>query len=213
MPYRLTQQGLRRRADRRGAILAAARALFETQGYHATTMQQVVRAAGTSIGNAYFYFPHKEALLSALVDQTVADIQATIDAAVEGLAPGPEYAAVSLYAGVVAALERAPIVRVWLTEAGLPELRTRALGHFVARARLFLTLAPDILHGMDPDMAAQAWQGSTFHVVEAVIAGALPNNPDELGTFVARWTLQALGLPPADVEQALAALRDRSRPG
>jgi hypothetical protein len=98
------------------------------------------------------------------------------------------------------------MMRAWLIEGGLPELRAVALAHFVARAREFFAGAPELLGGLDVDLVAQAWHGATFHVVEAVMAGALPNEPEQLGRFVARWNLQALGLKPRTVERALAAL-------
>ena len=50
-------------------ILNAARELFSGQGYQATTLRQVVDRADTSIGNFYFYFTDKEALLRALVEE------------------------------------------------------------------------------------------------------------------------------------------------
>ena len=53
---------------RRTQILAAAMACFARQGYHATSMDDVVRECGLSVGAIYSYFPSKEDLFLALSD-------------------------------------------------------------------------------------------------------------------------------------------------
>ncbi|MCP4298457.1 MAG: TetR/AcrR family transcriptional regulator, partial [Proteobacteria bacterium] len=69
----------KRREDRRKTILVAAMGLFTHFGYEKTTMQQVVEAAGTSIGNCYFYFPNKEALLHALVEELIQNVWVEVE--------------------------------------------------------------------------------------------------------------------------------------
>lgn len=54
---------------RREQILAAAIACFARQGYHATSMEDIVRESGLSVGALYTYFPSKEELFLALCDQ------------------------------------------------------------------------------------------------------------------------------------------------
>lgn len=49
-------------------LLDAAVRLFETQGYFATTVDQITAAAGVSKGLVYNYFSSKEELLVALLD-------------------------------------------------------------------------------------------------------------------------------------------------
>jgi len=62
--------------QRRKQILNAAMACFARQGYHATSMDDVVRESGLSVGAIYSYFPSKEELFLALsddrTDQTLA---------------------------------------------------------------------------------------------------------------------------------------------
>jgi AcrR family transcriptional regulator len=50
----------------RGRILRAALALFANKGYEATTMRDVAREAGTSLGLAYRYYASKEEFALAL---------------------------------------------------------------------------------------------------------------------------------------------------
>ena len=62
--------------QRRQQILAAAMACFARQGYHATSMDDVVRESGLSVGAIYSYFPSKEELFLTLsedrAEQTLA---------------------------------------------------------------------------------------------------------------------------------------------
>jgi AcrR family transcriptional regulator len=55
--------------QRREQILAAATVCFARQGYHATSMDDVVRHSGLSVGAIYTYFPSKEDLFLALSDR------------------------------------------------------------------------------------------------------------------------------------------------
>jgi AcrR family transcriptional regulator len=55
--------------QRRTQILAAAMSCFARQGYHATSMDDVVRESGLSVGAIYSYFPSKEDLFLALCDE------------------------------------------------------------------------------------------------------------------------------------------------
>jgi AcrR family transcriptional regulator len=54
--------------QRRAQILAAAMTCFARQGYHATSMDDVVRESGLSVGAIYSYFASKEDLFLALSD-------------------------------------------------------------------------------------------------------------------------------------------------
>jgi AcrR family transcriptional regulator len=56
----------RREASVEG-LLAAARALFVSQGYRHTTVDAIAEAADLTKGAVYFYFRNKEALLAALL--------------------------------------------------------------------------------------------------------------------------------------------------
>jgi AcrR family transcriptional regulator len=56
-------------ASRRREILEAAERCFARQGFHRTTMQDVVRQAGLSPGAIYRYFPSKAELIAAIADE------------------------------------------------------------------------------------------------------------------------------------------------
>jgi AcrR family transcriptional regulator len=56
-------------------VLAAARRLFAAQGFHATSTRELAAAADINDALLYRYFPNKEAILSALVDEAIAAFQ------------------------------------------------------------------------------------------------------------------------------------------
>ena len=108
----------------RQAILTAAVARFGRDGYRATSLADIARDAGVGGTVAYAYFPGKEALFLAAVDEDAAGVIA------EGLRSiGDDLDAwhQRLMATLVAALDHHPLARRLL--AGLePEVTVRVLG-------------------------------------------------------------------------------------
>ncbi len=70
--------GLRQRKKQAtcAAILKAAEELMVAQGFAATTMEQVARAADVSVGSLYNYFANKNALLIGIMSEATSDILA-----------------------------------------------------------------------------------------------------------------------------------------
>lgn len=208
MPYRVTERGEQRRENMRRALIAAAHTLFVRQGYEATTMLQIVRSAGTSIGNCYFYFPTKESLLRAIVDDFAQYIGKSIDSAIAPLPIGPVQIAVALAQAVHATLEQADLARVLLVDTRIPELRATVLQYFIARLSYLL----DVWHLADGDLPVPlvtlAWQGTTFQILESAIMGTLEEDEHTIVTFLVRWNLRALGIPEEQVKQTLLSLED-----
>ncbi len=70
-----------RRAATMEAILTAARRLFGTRGFAATTMDEIAGAAGIAKGAVYHHFKTKEAVFEAVFDQVSRDLVVEIDSA------------------------------------------------------------------------------------------------------------------------------------
>ena len=68
------QPQLQRGQRRVDAILRAAVAVFDTQGYEAATTNAIARRARASIGSLYQFFPNKEAILQAVVTRHRAEM-------------------------------------------------------------------------------------------------------------------------------------------
>lgn len=56
-------------AARRQAIIDAAKACFSRKGFHQTSTAEICAAVGMSPGNLFHYFPNKQAIIGAIVDQ------------------------------------------------------------------------------------------------------------------------------------------------
>ena len=107
----------------RQAILAAAIARFGRDGYRATSVADIARDASVGGTVAYAYFPSKEALFLAAVDEDAAGvIQEGVVSILEELRDWPE----RLLATLVEAVDRHPLARRLL--AGLePDVTERVL--------------------------------------------------------------------------------------
>ena len=60
-----------RKREKVTAIFNAAEDLFLSRGYHATTIDEVARKAGVSVGSVYVYFGNKEGVCRALLDKAL----------------------------------------------------------------------------------------------------------------------------------------------
>lgn len=69
------------REESREKILSHSLRLFARQGYAATSVRQIAREAGISQGLLYNYFEGKEAVLRAIVERSMADIQESFERA------------------------------------------------------------------------------------------------------------------------------------
>ncbi len=69
------------KAANRAAILEAARATFGEIGYGAASVRDIVRATDLAAGTFYNYFPDKESIFLALVEEIAAEARARVRAA------------------------------------------------------------------------------------------------------------------------------------
>jgi AcrR family transcriptional regulator len=74
---------------RRQQILAGARRSFLRNGFHATSMQDILREANLSAGALYRYFPSKNDLMAAIAAEAIGKIQAAFTPILEADPPLP----------------------------------------------------------------------------------------------------------------------------
>lgn len=68
----------------REQILSAAASCFRERGIKATTMQEIAKRAGISVGNFYNYFDGKDAIIDEFAQREVARLAREIDEIVNG---------------------------------------------------------------------------------------------------------------------------------
>jgi AcrR family transcriptional regulator len=88
MPYRRTENVVRKLAARHDAILQAARALASDGGMAAVQIAPVAERAGIAAGTVYRYFPSKTELVTALV-AALSETEIAALAKAADSAPGP----------------------------------------------------------------------------------------------------------------------------
>jgi AcrR family transcriptional regulator len=71
-------------------ILDAALEMFRTKGFEETTVRDIAGAAGVATGAAYYYYPSKDAIVLAFYQQSCAEMQPRIEAALAAAGVGLE---------------------------------------------------------------------------------------------------------------------------
>jgi AcrR family transcriptional regulator len=115
-------------AARRQQILDAARRRFARDGFHATSMQQVIAEAGLSVGAVYRYFPSKSDLIVAIAQQLADGIAAQLSV----IASDPDRSITEVMEAAVGLVDANTgpdgmlplVVQVWAEAQRDPALRT-----------------------------------------------------------------------------------------
>jgi AcrR family transcriptional regulator len=140
------------RASRRAEIVAAAAQLFAVNGFHATSMADIISASGLSAGAVYRYFRSKEELIGAVAETALSTADEVFESLLaDGAAPSPEQALTAIIQAVIDRIVHEPTMGVDLTRIGVqvwaealrsPDLAARAdevtrrlRGHFAEVAR------------------------------------------------------------------------------
>jgi AcrR family transcriptional regulator len=110
------------RQERRAEVLAAARHVFSTHGYHAASIAHIIDAAGIARGTFYLYFVSKRAIFDELLDDFFALM--TREVRVVDVSPGAPPPREQLTAIVKHVLQtllaNADLTRILLRETGGP---------------------------------------------------------------------------------------------
>ncbi len=152
----------------RERILSAALRVFAEKGYRGSTMGDVVRESGLSVGAIYTYFPSKEALFLNSCDIVA---EQGLDVLAERLAPAATTAerlaiAVALYVETIDEFDGRPgqitLVHAWAeadTEPGVREMLVRRRERLVGAGQLLLRegiVRGELASWLDVDATARA---------------------------------------------------------
>jgi AcrR family transcriptional regulator len=134
-------------ADTRAKILGTALALFRERGFEATTMRDIARAAGMSLGAAYHYFPSKDAIVLAYYHQVEQEHERRVDKALERASSLSERLAIPFHAKLDIVSGDRPLLGALLRFTGQPshplsflgpatqDIRLRSMAVFAATLR------------------------------------------------------------------------------
>ena len=202
MPYRQTQNVVRRLAARQEAILAAACAMASEGGMAAVQMAPVAERAGVAAGTVYRYFPSKTEMVVALTAVLAEREMAALERAASA-APGPLSAlAAAIATFAVRCLARRRLAFALLAEPVEPEIDAARASYRQTLAAEFARLIRAALVGSHlPDqhvaLAAPALLGALIESLIGPLAPAAGGDPvhrrDQVQT-VTLLALRALGV-------------------
>lgn len=191
------EQGVGSTRDR---ILAAAVTVFARQGYHGTSVDDIVQEAESSKGAFYFHFANKEALFLAIVEKFASDLIVAIYDALEATTGGRERVQAAVSAGVQAFANQPALAKIFLVEAvGLnPSFEAKRREIYGAFAKLIgeyldAAVAEGDLPPQDTELAAYAWLGTISEGVVFALEQGRNLQGTEFIDGVTRLVLRAVG--------------------
>ena len=203
MAYRQTKKTLEKKAERRRQIINAARKLFSENDYSTTTMNQIVKEAGTSIGNCYFYFNGKETLLSEIVKDIISEIWEYADIQLSEASIGIRKLAIIFYYSLLRVLEHDDIAQLMLTGYSLPNVRKLMLDDFRIRVKKLVEEDPNLFRGGNADLEIFSVLGVYITILERKRSGEIEPDTPVLCDFFTKWNLRALGYSTEETDDAM----------
>ncbi len=193
----------RARAERRAAVLAAARRVFADKGYHATSIDDIIEAAGIARGTFYLYFEGKRAIFDELLDELFTTLAKTVRRIEVGPgAPPPvEQMDATVDRVMQTLLENREMARILLREAvGIDDEFDAKLEQFYGRIEALVVSAVQtgqqmkLVRACDAPMVARCILGSAKELVHWAFVKCDPAALDlgHLGRELIAFTLKGL---------------------
>ncbi|WP_250037622.1 TetR/AcrR family transcriptional regulator [Paractinoplanes maris] len=188
------------RAGRRAEIVAGAARLFAANGFHATSMADIISECGLSAGAVYRYFSSKEELIAAVAETALNTADEVFQAMLaDGAAPSPQDALAAIITTITEQIARDPVTGVDLTRVGV-QVWAEALRNPVLAVRaneVYLRLRGHFAE------VARRWQAAGNLPAEAV--------PEQVGaamlSLVQGFVLQSLLIDDTDPGDYIAGVR------
>ncbi|MBI4253718.1 MAG: TetR/AcrR family transcriptional regulator [Candidatus Rokubacteria bacterium] len=168
------------RTATRDKILVGALEVFARKGYHRASVDDIVRASGTSKGAVYHHFPNKEAVFLALVDDFARRLAARVAAAIAGRHGALAKVEGALVAALGTFADDERLARLILLEAVslgpvYQAKRAEVAGRFAALIQGYLdeAAADGSIAPLDTRVATLAWLGAINEVVIQWLHGSV----------------------------------------
>ncbi len=197
MDRRLTNRG----EERRRQLMAFAAERFAANGYHPTSVAEIVEGLGVGKGVFYWYFDSKEELLRAILAEGQLDLRRRQRAAIADATTPMERIERGIRASIEWSLEQEVFFRLFQFAATddrfTDNLRKgekvaiRDAARHVAEA-----MAAGEIPDTDPEIVAHAMLGVSSHLVQLVHRG-LVKPSDELVASAVRFCLYGIAGEPA----------------
>jgi AcrR family transcriptional regulator len=185
---------------KRDDILRAAKKLFMEQGYHHTSVRQIVQEANTSMGNLYFHFKNKLEIVK-VISREFMDILRDQIKQVHDLGYSPEIGfALDFRLGYITTLEDPKLSQLWLVVRNTPVIHQYSLENKRIRLRTFFN---DNIDDNELDLLAHAMQGIADSFFEQKKAGTLKVDSVLLSNTIIDYSLRLLNYPKSQIKNAI----------
>ncbi len=182
-----------------GRILDAALDVFARKGYHDTRMDEIVSKSQTSKGSIYFYFPNKEQLFLALVDQFANLLERRITEAIREHDRGMVKVQAALETCLATFGRYRRQAKVLLVQASglgntFEQKRMAVNDRFANLIATYLAEAVEVgeIAPLDTEVVAHAWMGAIYSVVIRWVYTGEPA-PDRIVQALVPMLLQSVG--------------------
>ena len=162
----------------RDRLLEAAMDVFARQGYHGTTVDDIVGASQSSKGAFYHYFPSKQGIFLELLSRLADMVEAGVEGAIEQEQGALAKVEAALRVVLEVAAAQRDLARILLIEAAAlgPAFEQSRLGihrRFAALIRRYLdrAVADGAIPPQDTQAAAMAWVGAINEVITQELTG------------------------------------------
>jgi AcrR family transcriptional regulator len=201
-PYCTSEQTQIRKNARRKHIINTAIKIFAANGYHGTTVKNIVDEAETSVGNFYFYFKNKEDIFETLYEE----MHFMVGHFIQSMIEGSTYKIVEKFCrGAASSLwvyqQYRDISRILLLE-GIslnPRFEKKRVALIASSAEAKVTLfnhlkEKNLIKVPDVRLAAIAIDGGYFNVITSWLQSETPWDLTTAAYPLAVFNLQALGI-------------------
>ena len=179
----------------RSAILAAAREVFADMGYGAATVRDIVRATDLAAGTFYNYFPDKEAVFRALMEESAVRVRERTRAGREGARTLEDFVRGGYLAYFQAVADDPMTFELTRRNAGTIRtmFNTPAIGAGIdeLRADLEAAIAAGLMPQVDVEYTASAMVGVGFEIGVRMVARD-PVDPEAAAEYATRLFLSGL---------------------
>jgi len=184
----------------RQRILDAAVEIFARKGYHETHVDEIVAASKTSKGAVYFYFPGKQQIFLALIDEFARRLEACLTEAIHREKSGIMQVNAALQACLETFGRYRKLAKIFLIQAvglgrAFEEKRLEIHDRFVRLIQTHLdrAVAEGEIPSIDTEVAAYTWMGAINELIVRWVYTGEPH-PERLLPTLRAMLLRSIGV-------------------
>jgi len=169
--YRTTPKMAKRKEAHRAKFLQTAIRLFGSQGFHATTVPNIVNESGSSTGAFYFYFRNKEHVFAAALELIGEQVSAALNTAISRAGDDTfSQMRAAVVALIVYFAQHPDEARILIVESSgmtqqVAKVRRNIIASHCRSVEQALVSISGSLPELDPRVAASCWVGAVHEAV------------------------------------------------